>query len=62
MSAPAPDTRTAGRRKFPDWVIIATLASGGIAVSLEKTAVVPLLPEYPRIFEIGRASCRERVF
>ncbi|MET4059306.1 MFS family permease [Arthrobacter sp. UYP6] len=52
MSTPAPDARTAGQRKFPDWVIIATLASGGIAVSLEKTAVVPLLPEYPRIFGV----------
>ena len=40
------------RRKYPDWVVIATLASGGVVVSLEKTAVVPLLPEYPRIFGI----------
>ncbi|MDK1358951.1 MFS transporter [Arthrobacter sp. zg-Y1219] len=38
------------RRQYPDWVVIATLASGGVVVSLEKTAVVPLLPEYPRIF------------
>lgn len=41
----------AGRR-YPDWVVIATLASGGVVVSLEKTSVVPLLPEYPRIFGV----------
>ncbi|WP_146362050.1 MFS transporter [Arthrobacter yangruifuii] len=39
-------------RTFPDWLIIATLGCGGIVVSLEKTAVVPLLPEYPRIFGV----------
>ncbi|MBO0895619.1 MFS transporter [Arthrobacter sunyaminii] len=53
----APSERTGtgnggSRRKFPDWVVIATLGCGGIAVSLEKTAVVPLLPEYPRIFGV----------
>lgn len=52
MSNPAPETRTAQRRSFPDWVVIATLGCGGIVVSLEKTAVVPLLPEYPRIFGV----------
>ena len=35
-------------------MVITTLACGGVVVSLEKTAVVPLLPEYPRIF--GRSS------
>ncbi len=40
------------RRTYPDWLVIATLAGGGIVVSLEKTAVVPLLPEYPRIFGV----------
>ncbi|MCC9204840.1 MFS transporter [Arthrobacter sp. zg-Y769] len=40
------------RRKFPDWLLVATLGCGGIVVSLEKTAVVPLLPEYPRIFGV----------
>ncbi|WP_461168744.1 MFS transporter [Arthrobacter sp. Z1-15] len=39
-------------RRYPDWVVIATLASGGVVVSLEKTAVVPLLPEYPGIFGV----------
>ncbi|MBF4995082.1 MFS transporter [Arthrobacter gandavensis] len=29
------------------------MALGGITVSLEKTAVVPLLPEYPRIFAVS---------
>ena len=43
---------TQGQRRTPDWLVIATLASGGIAVSLEKTAVVPLLPEYPRLFGV----------
>ncbi|MFJ7749472.1 MFS transporter [Arthrobacter sp. NPDC097144] len=52
MSNPAPETRTARRRRFPDWVVIATLGCGGVVVSLEKTAVVPLLPEYPRIFGV----------
>lgn len=43
----------AGRKRvYPDWLVIATLACGGIVVSLEKTAVVPLLPEYPRIFGV----------
>ncbi|MCQ1986925.1 MULTISPECIES: MFS transporter [unclassified Arthrobacter] len=41
-----------GARTFPDWLVIATLGCGGIVVSLEKTAVVPLLPEYPRIFGV----------
>ena len=40
------------KRVYPDWLVIATLACGGIVVSLEKTAVVPLLPEYPRIFGV----------
>ena len=40
------------RRTYPSWVIIAILASGGVVVSLEKTAVVPLLPEYPQIFGV----------
>lgn len=49
---PAGTGNPGSRRKYPDWIIIATLASGGIAVSLEKTAVVPLLPEYPRVFGV----------
>ncbi len=52
MSNHPPDAPGAGRRHYPDWVVIATLGCGGIAVSLEKTAVVPLLPEYPRIFGV----------
>ena len=40
------------KRVYPDWLVIATLACGGVVVSLEKTAVVPLLPEYPRIFGV----------
>ena len=40
------------RRTYPDWLAVATLACGGVVVSLEKTAVVPLLPEYPRIFGV----------
>ncbi|MDM7989198.1 MFS transporter [Arthrobacter sp. zg-Y877] len=39
-------------RRFPDWLMVATLGCGGIVVSLEKTSVVPLLPEYPRIFGV----------
>ncbi|MCQ2000882.1 MFS transporter [Arthrobacter zhaoxinii] len=50
MSAQPAARRSA--RKFPDWLVIATLGCGGIVVSLEKTAVVPLLPEYPRIFGV----------
>ena len=38
--------------KTPPWLVIAILALGGTTVSLEKTAVVPLLPEYPRIFGV----------
>ncbi|MBD8043778.1 MFS transporter [Arthrobacter sp. Sa2BUA2] len=37
----------------PFWLITAILGCGGIVVSLEKTAVVPLLPEYPRIFGVS---------
>ncbi|MBD7994042.1 MFS transporter [Arthrobacter sp. Sa2CUA1] len=37
----------------PYWLITAILGCGGIVVSLEKTAVVPLLPEYPRIFGVS---------
>ena len=47
-----PPEQAIRRRQYPDWVVIATLGCGGIAVSLEKTAVVPLLPEYPRIFGV----------
>ena len=52
-SAPTRRQRTRADRKYPAWVIIATLASGGVVVSLEKTAVVPLLPEYPGIFGVS---------
>ncbi|MCQ1953488.1 MFS transporter [Arthrobacter sp. zg-Y238] len=48
----APHAARKGARRFPDWLMIATLGCGGIVVSLEKTAVVPLLPEYPRIFGV----------
>ncbi|MCC9177747.1 MFS transporter [Arthrobacter sp. zg-Y750] len=41
------------QRTYPDWLVIAVLACGGIVVSLEKTAVVPLLPEYPRVFGVS---------
>ncbi|WP_151723934.1 MFS transporter [Arthrobacter luteolus] len=39
--------------RAPYWLITAILGCGGIAVSLEKTAIVPLLPEYPRIFGVS---------
>ncbi|MER2133086.1 MAG: MFS transporter [Arthrobacter sp.] len=39
--------------RSPAWLVTAIMALGGITVSLEKTAVVPLLPEYPRIFAVS---------
>lgn len=42
---------SAGRS--PAWLVTTVMALGGITVSLEKTAVVPLLPEYPRIFGVS---------
>ncbi|WP_326831435.1 MFS transporter [Arthrobacter sp. BL-252-APC-1A] len=39
-------------QRTPAWAVTAIMALGGITVSLEKTAVVPLLPEYPRIFGV----------
>ena len=47
---PGPPGRGAGS---PAWLVTAVLACGGIVVSLEKTAVVPLLPEYPRVFGVS---------
>ena len=49
---PAPGNDQSGGRT-PYWLITAILGCGGIVVSLEKTAVVPLLPEYPRIFGVS---------
>ncbi|MFF2604383.1 MFS transporter [Arthrobacter koreensis] len=39
--------------RSPPWLVTAIMGLGGITVSLEKTAVVPLLPEYPRIFQVS---------
>ncbi|MGW9403811.1 MFS transporter [Arthrobacter sp. NPDC055585] len=39
--------------RSPAWLVTTIMALGGITVSLEKTAVVPLLPEYPRIFAVS---------
>ncbi|WP_218054936.1 MFS transporter [Arthrobacter koreensis] len=37
----------------PPWLVTAIMGLDGITVSLEKTAVVPLLPEYPQIFQVS---------
>lgn len=42
-----------GARRSPPWLVTTVMGLGGITVSLEKTAVVPLLPEYPRIFAVS---------
>lgn len=39
--------------RSPAWLVTTIMALGGITVSLEKTAVVPLLPEYPRLFRVS---------
>ena len=39
--------------RSPAWLVTTIMGLGGITVSLEKTAVVPLLPEYPRIFAVS---------
>ena len=52
LKDPAPVEQAGDRRTAP-WLMTAILGCGGIVVSLEKTAVVPLLPEYPRIFGLS---------
>lgn len=49
---PVTVSASGGRQAHP-WLITLVLGCGGIVVSLEKTAVVPLLPEYPRIFGVS---------
>src|SRR6476620_3060263 len=39
------------RRSVPTWAVIGILSLCGTVVSLQQTMVIPLLPEFPAIFE-----------
>lgn len=55
MPDPAYPAPTAERTPRPSLVIL-VLASGGLAVSLMQTLVVPLLPQFPRLLDTSPAT------
>jgi len=44
------------RKRSPAWAVVVVLSLAGIAVSLQQTLLVPLLPEFPRIFSVSVES------
>lgn len=53
ITAQAPDTAPPPARRRPAWAVVLVLGLAGIAVALQQTLLVPLLPEFPAILSVS---------